>query len=152
MIDLGNSEIVSVEQCSTREEDEQLEINLIDESPKMWLKSIVGSYKGKKTTLKVKGAEEKSFTIGRYPNHDLCLSQSPMISRTHAKLYYSDECNWELEDQGSRAGTYICIGNNKCYSSLQSSELAVFDVDISREIEHGDIIVIPGVEFIVKLN
>jgi hypothetical protein len=31
MIDLGNSEIVSVEQCSTRDEDEELEVNLIDE-------------------------------------------------------------------------------------------------------------------------
>jgi hypothetical protein len=57
-------------------------------------------------------------------------------------VHYSDESFWEIEDMGSTTGTYVCIGTGKCYTSRSAP-----DVDISKELEEGQIISIPNVDF-----
>ena len=89
--------------------------------------------------------EEHEFMVGRKPHYDVALTHAAAISRTHAKIHYCDELFWEIEDLGSATGTYVCVGNGKCYVSKDPS-----DVDISRELEHGSIISVPGVDFMFK--
>lgn len=48
MVDLGNSEICLVEQASTRYEDEEVEINTLDEKPRLKFRCLAGHYKSAK--------------------------------------------------------------------------------------------------------
>ena len=66
MIDLGNSEICLVEQASTRYEDEEIEINTLDEKPRLKFRCLAGHYKSAKHQLKVgTEEEEREYVVGR---------------------------------------------------------------------------------------
>lgn len=146
MLDLGNSEICLIEQATTRYEDEEQEVNVFDDKPKLKFRCLAGLYKSVKHQIKVKRDEdERDFIIGRQPSHEICLPNIGTISRAHAKISYSDELFWEIEDLGSTTGTFVCVGRGKCYISKNPT-----DVDISKELEDGEIISIPNVEFKFK--
>ena len=85
--------------------------------------------------------EEMDFIVGRLPSHPVCLSHSLAVNRTHAKIHYSDDLYWEIEDMGSSTGTFLCVGNTRCYYAKTRS-----DADCSRELEDGDIISIPNLD------
>ena len=146
LVDLGNSEVCLVENISTRYEDEELEVNTLENRPKLKFRCLAGMYKSLKHEIKVSRHEdEQEFLIGRVPKYEMCLARDGIINRTHAKITYSDDMYWEIEDLGSTTGTFICIGKGKCYTSKSAS-----DVDVSRELEEGDIISIPNVDFTFK--
>ena len=52
---------------------------------------------------------------------------------------------WEVEDLGSTAGSFICVGSGKCYLSKDRT-----DLDITRELEDDNIITMPGLELRFK--
>ena len=47
------------------------------------------------------------LSIGRRDDCDLCLPFDTQISREHARLVYTADDRWILEDAGSRNGTFI---------------------------------------------
>jgi hypothetical protein len=96
-------------------------------------KCIAGHYRGKSYTIKLKYEEcERVWMVGRSPDMEICLYDSPSISRCHAKISYTQDQYWEIEDIGSTSGTYICVGNSQCYSSYEAT-----DIDMSIEIQSG---------------
>lgn len=48
-----------------------------------------------------------TLTLGRRDDCDLCLPFDTQISREHARLIYTPDRRWILEDSGSRNGTFV---------------------------------------------
>ncbi len=93
-----------------------------------------GERDGETVAVELKSKSNK-LTIGRSGTNDLCISNDPGVSRSHANLYWEEtERSWKLEDLKSSNGTFVGeFGNSQRISRITSiREGQIFRVGCTR--------------------